>query len=221
MPAGVPPAAQPARHGLRVNLGVAYTLGNYSGDVRTQLNDDRVNLHFGRAIGGNGVTGSAALWYDFASPRALSVGLEYSRGRTSAGIHGVAPNGIDVVDEPVNVDLDARLTQNTVFLNAALFPDRDAAVSPFFGVGIGGGRGSLKVRTAATSNILANGLTLFDVDERFWYPSAQVFLGAQYDLADRLGVEVIGKYVVSTGLPAGIKQTYQQMHLGMGFYYRL
>ncbi|HYH21552.1 MAG TPA: hypothetical protein VD995_23330 [Azospirillum sp.] len=189
--------------------------------MRTRLNDDRVDLHFGRAIGGNGVTGTAALWYDFASPRYLSLGLEYSRGGSSAGIHGVAPNGIDVVDEPVNVDLDARLTQNTVFLNVALFPDRDAAVSPFFGFGIGGGRGTLKVRTAATSNILTNGLTLFDVDERFWYPSAQVFLGAQHDLADRLGVEVIGKYVVSTGLPAGIKQTYQQMHLGMGFYYRL
>ncbi|HEX6978888.1 MAG TPA: outer membrane beta-barrel protein [Alphaproteobacteria bacterium] len=190
---------------LEAGFGLAYTDDDLSFDERLGRFDLEVQSN--STLGGAGVIGSAAVWFDRVLTDNLSIGLEYLRSATD----GDLTINVSGLGQNVTLDTDYDLDIDTLFLTVA-WRRNTGDVHPYVGIGIGTSWLDGSIDARATTTVLGfDAAAAVAADEDAFAPSAQAVFGFDYDVTHRFYVGGVARLFVIDGRLFNVDQVIREL----------
>jgi hypothetical protein len=207
--AATEPELQPR---FRIQAGMDYTQGRFQGTIPAL----KAKFKTDSLLGGSGTNEAISLWDDRLVAPTIGLGLEYLHLSDTADVNGLFPHGISVFTDPQTVRARLRIAGDLVFGNLAYRPRPDDTLRPYFGAGLGVGRGRL------TADFKLEGFLEDAVLRKFtsWIAAAQVFAGVEVDLGDGFYLNPAMRTLYFTLQPVGRNYEYIDIGLGMNVGYQ-
>jgi hypothetical protein len=193
--------------GVRLEAGAGIAVSDHDISLTEGASGVQLSASSKSALGGSGPLISAGPWADGVLLRNLSLGIEYLHTNTSSNLD----LGLTGAGQAVDLGSRFSLASDSLFANVA-WRLNDGFVHPYVGLGLGASRLNANATAdVAAPAISAAPLHLVDTGLDVMAPSAQSFIGFDYDLTRSFYVGGAARYYLIDGRLFGVDQVIRQL----------